>query len=768
MTSKRRDASGKPFQLRDRYVYVLLVAVSILVRLPFLKTYDMVSYDGTYYVNHARTILGAMDRPSGFPIGYPIFIALFIPIIRDGVRAAQTVSLLAGLGSLIVFYSLAKRFVHRGYALAGALILAVTPLFISLSMTTMSESIYVLWLLLGLFSYSKEKYLLSGLFMGFAAITRPEALGVLAVLAVLKLRRPKRFLWIIAGFACVYCINVAIQSGTAGKLILVSKTNLFGTSASNWKLREAWVDFPGKEKALEAIARKSGTTTVLVDYLKRMPREVVLLILHVSPVIFLLSLYGIYRRRLFLLAALVPFFAFPLFTFRSEPRFVLPYVPLFILYSFIGLEGLREHVVYRPMYRPLYALLIVSAAASLFVNRDQLISPVSDGEQAAKVGGLRLRGIVRSEDLIADRKPFFSFYAGGRYIEIPFGPYDETMESLAAKGVKYLFLDRRLIDVARANLKPLLYDRAVIAGEMRFSQIGFNPGGTVIYQRAMESEPLRRRYLIPPVDGTISGISWSPDGTKIAFRLIETSGAGGVYVISPDGGGARLLVADRVTENQIAWAPDSKRIAFAMTKSGSINIYISNESGDLTRVTSNPGGDSSPSWSKDGREIVFCSGSSGQYDIWSKNLFTGALTRITENGGNTSPAFSPDGGKIAWIRDGEGVCIYERSTGVITHCESPKKVYFVPAWSPDGTMIAVTGKDWGKTDIYLLTADGRNALLLTKSVMMGTPAWSPDGQALAVATREENKMGLAILTGIQPYKDRLMSRRPINVFQRTP
>jgi Tol biopolymer transport system component len=67
-----------------------------------------------------------------------------------------------------------------------------------------------------------------------------------------------------------------------------------------------------------------------------------------------------------------------------------------------------------------------------------------------------------------------------------------------------------------------------------------------------------------------------------------------------------------------------------------------------------------------------------------------------------------------------------------------------------------------------MTADGRNTLLLTKSIMMGTPSWSPDGQALAVATREENKMGIAILTGIQPYKDRLMNPKPINVFQRTP
>jgi hypothetical protein len=762
--SKRRGASRKPFQLRDRHVCLLLVALSVLVRLPFLKTYDMVSYDGTYYINHARTILGAMDRPSGFPIGYPIFIALFIPIIRDGVRAAQTVSFLAGLGSLFVFYFLAKRFVRRDYALAGVAILALTPLFISLSMMTMSESIYVLWLLLGLLCYSKEKYLLSGLFIGFAAITRPEALGVLGLLAVLVLRRPKRLLWIVAGFACVYCINVAIQSGTAGKLILVSKTNLFGTSASSWKLREAWVDFPGKEKALEEIGRKGGTSTVPVDYLKRMPREFVLLVLHVSPVVFLLSLYGMFRRRSFLLAALAPFFVFPLFTFRSEPRFILPYVPPLILYSFIGLEGVRRRVV----HRCLIALLVVSAAASFLVNRDQLMTPVSQGEQGAKREGLHFSAVVSPEDVIADRKPFFAFYAGGRYLEIPVGPYDETLEHLSANKVKYLFLDRRLVDVARPNLKPLLYDRAVIAGEMRFSQRAFNPGGIVIYERAMDTEPLKRRYLIPPVDGTISGISWSPDGKKIAYRLIEASGTGGIYVMSSDGSARRLLVADPVTENQIAWSPDSKRIAFAMAKPGSLNIYISDESGNVTQVTSNPGGNTSPSWSKDGNEMVFCSDRSGRYDIWSKNLDTGAMTQITKNGGNISPAFSPDARKIAWIRDGEGVCIYERGTGVIARGESPKKVYFVPAWSPDGRMIAVMGKDWRMTDIYLLTADGRSTLLLTKSVMMGTPTWSPDGQALAVATREDNKMGIAVLTNLQPYKDRLMNPMPIYVFQETP
>jgi hypothetical protein len=758
-----RRTIRKRFQLRDRYVYLLLVAVSILARIPFLKTFDLVTYDGTYYVNHAMTILGVIDRPSAFPFGYPIFIALFIRIIHDGVRAAQTVSLLAGLGSLLVFYLLAKRFVQRSHALLGAFILALTPLFINLSMVTMSESIYILWVLLGFFYFSKGGDLLSGLFLGMASITRPEALGILGILAVLRFRRPKKLVRVIVGFACVYCVNVAVQSGAAGKLVLVPKANLFGTSASYWQLRETWISFQGKERVLEQISKEGGERSVFVDYLKRLPREVWLLVRHVSPVIFLLSLYGMRRRRLFLLAVFVPFLVFPLFTFRSEPRFILPHIPVLILYSLIGMEGLRRSKA----YRPLYSLFILSAAAALFVNKDQLTVPVSNGMQWTKGAKSILRGEVRPWDKIADRKPFFAFYAESRYVEIPVAPYDDTIENLAAQGVKYLVLHQEMIQKLRPRLNPLLYDRAVINGEMRFSQFGFSPDGVCIYRRNMESEPVQRRSLIAPIKGRILGLSWSPDGRKIAYHLIDASGVGGIYVVSPDGNQSHRIVTDPATEGQLTWAPDSRHIAFAMKQAGNMNIYICDEAGRLKQITSHCGTDASPSWSKDGKEIVFCSDMSGQWEIWLKNLETGALKQITASGGNLCPAISPDGKRIAWIREREGLSICERNTGVITRADSPRNVSSSPAWSPDGKFIAVTASDWAKTDIYLLTGDGRNAALLTKSssVKTGIPSWSPDGQALAVATLRDSTIGIDILTGIQPYKDRLMNPMKINVFQ---
>ena len=153
----RKLAPRLSSRLKDRYILGALILASIAVRLPFLRTFELVSYDGTYYINQAKTLIGGIAA-SAFPVGYPAFIALMLPIVHDGVRAAQVISLLAGLGSLCVLYLLASRFVRRELALVGAVVFALCPLFIQLSLMTMSESLYVFWVLLGLLALAKQRY----------------------------------------------------------------------------------------------------------------------------------------------------------------------------------------------------------------------------------------------------------------------------------------------------------------------------------------------------------------------------------------------------------------------------------------------------------------------------------------------------------------------------------------------------------------------------------------------------------------------------------
>jgi len=313
---------------------------------------------------------------------------------------------------------------------------------------------------------------------------------------------------------------------------------------------------------------------------------------------------------------------------------------------------------------------------------------------------------------------------------------------------------------------PLLYDRSVINGEMRFLQVYFKPDVVSIFERDMGADPINRQCLAQSIDGRISGLSWSPDGSRIAYRLMEASGRSGIYAISTESKQSSLVVAGAIPEDQIGWSPDSRRFAFAMTTDGNTDIFVRDDSGDLERITSFSGVDKSPSWSKDGKELVFSSELSGRSEIWLKNLETGALKQVTANGGNSYPSLSPDGKYIAWIRDGEGLFIYERGTGVTRQAASPKQVHFTPAWSPDGKFIAVTALDWGKADIYMLPADGSDALLLTKSILpAAAPTWNPDGSALAAITIRDKRMEILVLTGIEPYKERLMNPIHINVFE---
>ena len=402
----------------------------------------------------------------------------------------------------------------------------------------------------------------------------------------------------------------------------------------------------------------------------------------------------------------------------------------------------------------------------LFVNGEQLTTPVSEGYRWAKELGRRLSDRIEPGSTIADRKPFFAFYAGGRYVEIPVGPYEETIEHLYAQEVEYLLLHPPTIHDLRPRLRPLLYDEAVIRGELRYRQVFFHSRAAALMQRNPDAGVMSTKRLLSTEGGLLSGPAWSPDGMKIAYRMVDSSGDGGIHVTTAGGGNSLRMVRGEGIHNQIGWAPDSKSIVYANDVGGNMDIYIIDLSGEMYRLTSHEGEDMSPSWSRDGGEVVFVSTRSGDSEIWAKDLETGRLSQLTRSGGASYPALSPDGRKVAFIRKERGLFVLDRDSGVEIAAESPKRVFFTPAWSPDGAVIAITAKDWGKTDIYLVAADGERALLLTKGAgMMGYPSWSPDGASLCAVSVTEGRMDLVILDGIESYSSRLLHPVPARLFE---
>lgn len=748
----------------DIYAYGLLVAVSVLIRIPFLRAYDLVSYDGTYYVNQAKALLGNAEFANGFPIGYPLVAAAASLLIGDGVRAAQLVSFLAGIGSLLLFYVLAKHFVQRRHALIAALILAVTPLFVRLSLMTMSESLYIFWLVLGLLMFAQGKDVAFGLFMGMAAITRPEALGVMAVLLLLRIRNLKRFARIAVTFLLVYSVNVVVLSTMLDQLILLPKSSFFGSSATPWITREAWIDQSELDEADAEISQLEPETGIVEVYFKRLPKELYRLA-HLLPVVFLFALYGIYRRRTFLLASFVPLLFLPLFSKRTEIRLLLPYVPVLILYALMAVDGMRS-VRYRSF---VYGLLALSTAVGLYTNKDHLAAPVSDGYRWAKRLGGEFNDKIGPGDEVGDRKPFFAFYAGGRYVEIPIGTYEEVLDYLFAEGVEYLVLHRETIHYMRPALKPLMYDRARINGDLRYDQIRYDPDNVLIYERSESADSLEFHMLDTPAGESAFAPSWSPDGKRIAFRSLSASGEARIRIVPISGGAedASLVVAG--TLDPLSWAPDSRRIAFANAVDENSEIFTWDfVSGETTRITFHRGADTSPSWSRDGTEIAFCSDRSGVQQIWVRNLTNGESMQATTGGQHTYPAFSHDGKLIACLHDGR-VVEYNRETQWERGVSGPESPTFAPAWSPDDRFIAVTGEGWGGTDVYLTASDEGASLVLTEvGFGDGLPTWSPAGDKIAVTSNRGGATNLWILSGLGLYKKRLQNPRTIKVLEALP
>jgi TolB protein len=237
----------------------------------------------------------------------------------------------------------------------------------------------------------------------------------------------------------------------------------------------------------------------------------------------------------------------------------------------------------------------------------------------------------------------------------------------------------------------------------------------------------------------LTGLSWSPDGSRLAF---VTGGHEGIGIVDADGSGLRTITegADfpaKTTFSPVTWAPDGNQIAFAAgwvpassncsgldcLRRVRARIYVMDlESSALTRLTDDDLLASSPAWSPDGSTIAFVAIPAAALDldepvespqIYVSDAGGGSARAISSFALNpTELAWSPDGASIAFVSVSSDILVIGSNGG------EPREIVSSvvaqdgsfensdPAWSPDGRRILFTRFGVDGSTVWVAQADG--------------------------------------------------------------
>jgi TolB protein len=228
--------------------------------------------------------------------------------------------------------------------------------------------------------------------------------------------------------------------------------------------------------------------------------------------------------------------------------------------------------------------------------------------------------------------------------------------------------------------------------------------------------------------------SVSPDGSKVAFTS-WFKGQPAIFIFSVD------PVRDLRFYNQSAsvngspsFTPDGKQIVYASSAGTErcCRIFLANLDGTGYRpISSSSAIEVEPKVNpKTGNDIVFVSGRAGPQQIYRMNMDGADVERLTPGNGEASnPSWHPNGQFIAFAwTQGYATGAFNiftmntvtRAYDQLTHGEGRNEN---PSWSPDGTHIVFASTRNGRSQIYSMTADGKNVRQLTNAGENSTPVW---------------------------------------------
>ena len=498
---------------KEHLLLAFIVVIGVIARIIKLEDPGMVmdtvafSRLGKNLIEFGRYAFGEnYNMGVFFPPGYPACIGIFNLVLDDLILSAKLVSFVASSITIVLSYFIGKELYDKEAGLFAALVYALYPVILIISVDTYADALFFCLLLLSIYifivSLRKDRiylHFLLGISIAAAFLTRPEGLFLMLLPGPRlfgifngKIRFEKEYFLKLVLITSIFLLSISpymlFLKDNTGKFSISGKANVsivLGELSSDreyhdvvnapdnlydraaFALNEDKTELRGWNKKDNLSLREylfEDPAAFLKKYLKNVMRQINTLIKLIIP-IFLPLFFAFCNRDLFKERTRLIFLIYPGILFLMYPFFMIIEkqtlsIVLYLIFFCSGgfvisgtlisdiaghyrIEKNRAVNVLEKAIKPMIvALLLLSSISYLKYSSFDKVPHPIEHERA----GIYLQEHVSAEyeeiNVMA-RKPYSNYYSGARFTMMPYASVEDVINFAKLYKVDYIVVDER-------------------------------------------------------------------------------------------------------------------------------------------------------------------------------------------------------------------------------------------------------------------------------------------------------------------------------------